>query len=1081
MHLECQHCGHKLEFSGSRPSFCGYCGKPLAPARESVTTDDEVTQLYTAERTDDAVADATTLAGSSPLHFAGEAPEQVGNYRLLRRLGGGGMGAVYEAVHEASGQRVAVKLILADVGASPENIERFRQEGRLASTLAHPRCVFVLSVDEEAGRPYIVMELMPGRTLEDLVKERGPLPIAEALRLGLDVLEGLQEAHHLGVIHRDVKPSNCFLDADGRVKVGDFGLAKSLVGDTNLTRTGTFLGTPLFASPEQVKREPVDPQSDVYSLAATLYYLLAGKAPFQTGDPVATLARIVSDDAPPLRSLRPDVPAGLERVILRGLERDRKRRWRDTEEFRAALLPFVPRTLSVGGLGARFAAYVLDSLALLVVWTLVVLPFSNLPESNADLDSLTLFLEVPRALLFIAYFTVGDGLLGFTLGKWLLRLRVCRVVSGAPPGLSHALLRSLVFYALVHMNSWLPLAWLVLSGSLDALRAQEQSPELLLGVSGFSLLGLVLGCGPLLLTMRRRNGYRGLHEFASGTRVIELPWPRRLHSYERSPSRIEMLGPADLPESIGPYRVQGALRWQEDEKTLLADDPFLGRSVWVWLRPAGAAPLERARREVNRSTRLRWLGCGAQAEWQWDAFLAPAGSSLPSLVDRRDPMPWSEFRPVLEQLAEELDVSCREGTLPRSLSPDQVWLDKHGRLVLLGTPLTATATGTLRGQAVPHATHQSAERDEARALAFLREVAICALEGGPRPDGNGGPVAAPLPGPARAMLGRLLAAAEPYENLAQLREDLRASADQPTEVTRWQRLQHLALQFLFLGIGLGSMFLPALLVPSGVAVTLVVNLAREKTALEHSDEGLYTEFVIGSLTEPGLYGPLPALAYLDDHLRTRAVLREAIADAKAQEVLLENSAGPMPRLWLKQLRQQKPAARKTPHEPVQYSPLAVNRRFPATAQRALATRERIREFGEGPTGVFSALVVLVLTWPAVWVGWAFLTRGGLGLRFAGLALVRRVGRPAARWQCAWRAFLIWAPVALSVLLALWWEWGYYAKVLTLPAGSAAPVYWHVLLVQFLSVLLLPAYALTALWRPERGVQDRLAGTYLVPR
>src|SRR5262249_11197162 len=150
-----------------------------------------------------------------PSHRA--VPERVGGYRLLRQLGGGGMGSVHEAEQEGTGQRVAVKLIRPEFANAPEAVERFRREGRLASTIVHPRCVFVLAADEEEGRPYIVMELMPGSTLQDLIRERGPLPTAEAIRLILDIIEGLEEAHRLGVVHRDVKPSNCFIDADGRV------------------------------------------------------------------------------------------------------------------------------------------------------------------------------------------------------------------------------------------------------------------------------------------------------------------------------------------------------------------------------------------------------------------------------------------------------------------------------------------------------------------------------------------------------------------------------------------------------------------------------------------------------------------------------------------------------------------------------------------------------------------------------------------------------------------------------------------------------------------------------------------------
>src|SRR5262249_44364418 len=161
---------------------------------------------------------------------------------------------------------VAIKLIAPEYAMSTSAVERFRLEGRLASTITHPSCVFVMAADEDAGQPFIVMELMPGTTLTMLVDEKGPLAPLDAIRKILDVIAGLQEAHRLGVIHRDVKPSNCFVDSDGRVKVGDFGLAKSVQEEGDLTRTGTFVGTVLFASPEQIKRQPLDAQSDIYSV-----------------------------------------------------------------------------------------------------------------------------------------------------------------------------------------------------------------------------------------------------------------------------------------------------------------------------------------------------------------------------------------------------------------------------------------------------------------------------------------------------------------------------------------------------------------------------------------------------------------------------------------------------------------------------------------------------------------------------------------------------------------------------------------------------------------------------------------------
>src|SRR5262249_45822438 len=158
----------------------------------------------------------------------------------------------------------------------------------------------------EAGQPYIVMELMTGTTLKDLVDRQGPLEPTDAVAKILDVVEGLTEAHQAGVIHRDVKPANCYLDTDGRVKIGDFGLSRSLRGNAQLPQPGSFMGTPLFASPEQLKGELLDPRTDVYSVAATLYYLLTGQAPFQHTDAATVIARVASEPPRPPRSLRPD-------------------------------------------------------------------------------------------------------------------------------------------------------------------------------------------------------------------------------------------------------------------------------------------------------------------------------------------------------------------------------------------------------------------------------------------------------------------------------------------------------------------------------------------------------------------------------------------------------------------------------------------------------------------------------------------------------------------------------------------------------------------------------------------------------
>lgn len=311
MTITCPRCRRTLSTAdpGGPPAFCMYCGQKLGSAPDPNTP-----------------PPAGMVTGSFvPFTETGESsseppPAEIGGYRLLRFIGAGGMGAVYEAEAPDAGTRVAVKLLSGRLASSPTSVERFRQEGRLASQLAHPRCVFVLAADTDAGRPYIVMELMPGRTLKDVVDQAGPLPPDQAVAHILDVVDGLAEAHRLGVLHRDVKPSNCFLTADGRVKVGDFGLSKSLAGsaDRHLTQSGAFLGTVLFASPEQLRGDPLDYASDVYSVCATLYYLLCGEAPYHHESITAALAKAVTEPAVPVRDRCPAVGAALDRVVMRG-------------------------------------------------------------------------------------------------------------------------------------------------------------------------------------------------------------------------------------------------------------------------------------------------------------------------------------------------------------------------------------------------------------------------------------------------------------------------------------------------------------------------------------------------------------------------------------------------------------------------------------------------------------------------------------------------------------------------------------------------------------------------------------------
>jgi hypothetical protein len=1069
MRLICAHCNHPLEFSGPRPLFCAYCGQPLGQA------DAEATAPFTPGEATVPPAEAAPADTAPP-------PERVGGYRLLRRLGGGGMGEVYEAEDPASSRHVALKLLAPGSAGSPEAVERFRREGRLASLLAHPRCVFLLAADEDAGRPYIVMELMPGRTLNDLVRGQGPLPPGEAVALILDVIEGLQEAHALGLIHRDVKPSNCFLEPGGRVKVGDFGLARSLADGGHLTTTGTFVGTPLFAAPEQVRREDVDRQADVYSTAATLYFLLTGRAPHQTADALATMARIVSHDAPPVRSLRSAVPAALDRVVLRGLERDRGRRWRDLEELRRALLPFVPGRLSIGSLGLRFAAYLIDAFLLQVASFLLgeLLAFLRtgvllmLPDAAARAevfgDPVLRFIGLVPFVVGALYFAVLESRGGCSLGKRLLGLRVRRARGDDPPGAARALARTLVFYTLLDLQM---LYWAgVLLGLWAAPAGARLGPDQPGAPAPGPLVPLALvlawvgGRVLVVCTMRARNGYRGLHELASGTRVVQLPAAEKRRSLR---SRLAALRPpaprpAAKAESVGPYAVVGTLWEGPDGQVLLAEDPGLGRKVWVWLRSASRPVLPAARREVSRTGRLRWLAGGTQADARWDAFLAPSGCALADLVRAEGRLPWPDAGPLLQGLAEELAAAEADQTLPPSLSPGQLSIQASGRILLLDMPADVGPAG---------------DTDTSRAVTLLREATVLLLEGELRPTAAAGPVRAPLPGPARGVLDRLLGGRESYANAGAVQADLQALRDSPAEVTPSRRLAHLAFLTAFLSLGLFVCMAPVsvVLTPNFVRVLLLENaIDLRDDARKALEEGSPAELAAGAV-QPD---PLVRLAAVARWAADRQVARQLAQDrrslARERAERLAELKWPLRGLhsflqqWeeLPQVQAQKEA---------QLTARRAGRHYRQFAEEARAA------WPEKRTEAISLISLgALLLWPSAWVLWAFVARGGIAYRLAGIRLVRADGRPAWRLQCLWRAFLVWAPVAGLFVLSWWLDERYWSAW---PDPARRQALWWLDAVSaacwWAAWLTLASYAALALRNPSRSLHDRLAGTYLVPR
>jgi serine/threonine protein kinase len=248
----------------------------------------------------------------------------LGQYKILRRVGRGAKGVVYEAEDELLARRVAVKVLSPElVGAGDVAVRRFLLEARAAAKLDHPNCVGVYTIGKEQGLVFFAMPLVIGRSAQEALDERGTLPAAEAVRVAELAARGLEAAHALGIVHRDVKPGNILLGDNGEVRVTDFGMAKAADDMlSGLTEPGRWLGTPHFMSPEQCRGGTVDARSDVYSLGATLFALLTGRPPFAGTGPAALIYRQVADPHPDPRSIDPSIPEACVALIDRAMAKN---------------------------------------------------------------------------------------------------------------------------------------------------------------------------------------------------------------------------------------------------------------------------------------------------------------------------------------------------------------------------------------------------------------------------------------------------------------------------------------------------------------------------------------------------------------------------------------------------------------------------------------------------------------------------------------------------------------------------------------------------------------------------------------
>ena len=998
---------------------CPRCGRQLPPdAPEGLCASCLLT----------AGLESLTGSGSPSPHGA---PRLVdghvwGPYRIVRLLGRGGMGEVYEAEQLETGRRLALK-VLRHTLREAEDRERFLREGQLAASISHPHAVYIFGSEEVEGSPAITMELLSGGTLKDRVSVDGPMPPAAAASAVLDIIGGLDAAQAAGILHRDIKPSNCFVDASGTVKVGDFGLSISTLRRDvrHELATAGFEGTPQFAAPEQLRGEPLDVRSDIYAVGATLYYLLTGRPPLDAPDLRALVSKVASENPASPRVLRRDIPRGLAAVVLRCLAKAAAGRPQSYAELADLLRPYASAGEVPSPLGARLVAWIADVAIVSVVHWLLA--------TSTWMAGVTLGSAAPAALLRLAtwpwpvpvlYYLVLEGGWRASPGKRLMGLRVTS--QAADRWWLRVGLRTAVF----HLPIVIPSLFLMSGSTIPgvAYTANNAPSGWYWNAPPGAVLSLLLTV-LLFSTARRRNGWSGVHELLSRTRVVQRNAPRHVVPAPKT-SAADLVPPLASLRRVGPYAVHSIVGETGGGRLLVGVDPILRRHVWIHEVPAGTPPVDATRRDVSRPGRLYWLAGRRSSTENWDAFEAPRGEPLLTAPPASD---WRDVHHALSSLAIELDASAHEDRDTR-LSLAHVWRPADGRLALLDFPWP--------GPLAPDASQLLGP------VELLAAVSARAFAPPAEP-------AAPLS--ATTLLNRLASTAPPA--LDDVKAELQRLASIPARPSRVRRALPMVMAAMPLSV-----------------LLLIVTVMLPAVARSLGDEGN----VIGSTQTFLRWMTLVTDAGADAELETqeqRTAAEQYVAAHFASQLTNDE-------FWNTQTPQIEPFVgmrRKAAEIAARYPSVSPDDLARASAILApqihdlAAERARVRESfpagGQALRGFvasgFGSIPVLVpIAFGLISV---LAVPGGLVTRALGHAVVTRDGRQVGRMRSAVRFLVAWSP-ALAWIACVGVPMFGEPRVspdVAMVAGSLA----------FLSMAAGAAWTIAV---PGRGPHDRVAGTWVVP-